>query len=63
VIAVAVGALCGPGGLALGLVALSRGTEPNSTDQICAWIAVIWGACATLICLGMCAFFSYLSAW
>jgi hypothetical protein len=54
VIALIVAALCGPGGLVVGLIALSRGTEPHSTDRICAWIAIAWGTCGTAACVGLC---------
>jgi hypothetical protein len=56
VIALIVAALCGPAGLVVGVMALGRGGEPNSTDRICAWIAIGWGSCVTALCFGCCLF-------
>lgn len=46
--------LCGPVGLMLRLVALTRPSPPNSSDRVCAWVATGLGAVSFLRCVGGC---------
>jgi hypothetical protein len=43
--------LCGPVGLILGIVALTRRPQSGSSDQVCAIIAVVWSLIG-LVCCG-----------
>lgn len=45
-------ALCGPAGLVLGIVALSRRPPRGSADQICAIVAVSWSVLGLVCCAG-----------